>query len=94
LGVEAVELHTGEYALADASTQSERLAALVAAGQRVRQLGMALHAGHGLNYQNVQNVARIADMHELNIGHSIISRAVFVGIERAVREMKDLLHSE
>ena len=55
--------------------------------------GLALHAGHGLNYQNVGPVARIAGMAELNIGHSIVSRAVFVGLERAVREMKDVHRS-
>ena len=52
---------------------------------------MTLHAGHGLNYQNVQSVAAIEGMAELNIGHSIVSRAVFVGLERAVREMKALV---
>ncbi len=52
---------------------------------------MTLHAGHGLNYQNVRPVAQIAEMHELNIGHSIVSRAVLVGLERAVREMKQLI---
>jgi pyridoxine 5-phosphate synthase len=61
------------------------------AGERIRSLGMALHAGHGLNYHNVGPVARIAGMHELNIGHAIISRAIFTGLERAVREMKALL---
>ena len=57
-------------------------------GRTRRPRGLALHAGHGLNYQNVGPVARIAGMAELNIGHSIVSRAVFVGMERAVREMK------
>ena len=61
------------------------------AGRRIRQFGMALHAGHGLNYHNVRPVAEIADMHELNIGHSIVARAVMVGLERAVREMKQLV---
>ena len=91
LGADAVELHTGQYALARGSSQRDELAKLVAAGRHIRQLGLALHAGHGLNYQNVRPVAEIADMHELNIGHSIVARAVFVGLERAVREMKQLL---
>jgi pyridoxine 5-phosphate synthase len=91
LGAEAVELHTGQYALAKGREQATELAKLAAAGERIRSLGMALHAGHGLNYHNVGPVARIAGMHELNIGHAIISRAIFTGLERAVREMKALL---
>lgn len=91
LGAEAVELHTGQYALAKGREQAAELAKLAAAGERIRSLGMALHAGHGLNYHNVGPVARIAGMHELNIGHAIISRAIFTGLERAVREMKALL---
>jgi pyridoxine 5-phosphate synthase len=91
LGARAVELHTGQYALARGEKQSEELDGLIRAGQRVRELDMALHAGHGLTCRNVQPVARIEDMHELNIGHSIISRAVMVGMERAVREMKELV---
>ena len=56
----------------------------------IRGLGMGLHAGHGLNYHNTPAVAAIEGMHELNIGHAIVSRAVLVGLERAVREMKEL----
>ncbi len=88
-GASAVELHTGRYA--DAATEHDRrreFDALVAAGARATACGLALHAGHGLNYQNVGIVARIGGMAELNIGHSIVSRAVMVGMERAVREMK------
>ena len=59
-----------------------------------REAGMTLHAGHGLNYQNVLPVAAIPDMHELNIGHSIVARAIMVGMGRAVREMKQLLVRE
>ena len=91
LGARAVELHTGQYALARGDQLQQQLEQLVDAGRRVRQLGMALHAGHGLNYHNVVPVARIDDMHELNIGHSIISRAIMTGLERAVREMKQLI---
>lgn len=91
LGVEAIELHTGQYALARGPERQQQLAALIAAGKQANQLGLRLHAGHGLNYQNVTPVATIAGMLELNIGHSIISRAVLVGLERAVREMKALL---
>jgi pyridoxine 5-phosphate synthase len=91
-GGQAVELHTGCYANArgDEAVACE-LASLIQAGQKARELGMKLHAGHGLNYQNVLPVARMADMGELNIGHSIVSRAIFVGIGEAVREMKRLI---
>jgi pyridoxine 5-phosphate synthase len=88
LGVDAVELHTGQYALAGGTAQAEQLAILENAGRHVRQAGIALHAGHGLTYRNVGPVAGIEGMHELNIGHSIVSRAIMVGFERAVREMK------
>lgn len=91
LGADAVELHTGQYALSREPAQHEQLVALTTAGKLVRDLGMHLHAGHGLNYHNVVPVARIPEMRELNIGHSIVSRAVLVGLERAVREMKLLI---
>ena len=92
LGAEAVELHTGQYALAKgAARQTQQLEALAVAGRRIRELGLTLHAGHGLNYHNVQAVAALEGMHELNIGHSIVSRAVLVGMEQAVREMKALI---
>ena len=91
IGVQAVELHTGQYALARGPELQQQLQQLIDAGRCVRQAGMALHAGHGLNYHNVVPVARIDDMHELNIGHSIISRAIMTGLERAVREMKQLI---
>ena len=88
-GAKAVELHTGRYADAPSAQQQAReLGALALAGGRAAALGLNLHAGHGLNYQNVAPVALIEDMAELNIGHSIISRAVMVGMETAVREMK------
>jgi pyridoxine 5-phosphate synthase len=90
-GADAVELHTGQYALARGPAREQELVKLVQAGKRISQLGMNLHAGHGLNYQNVVPVARIENMVELNIGHSIVSRAVMIGLERAVREMKDLI---
>jgi pyridoxine 5-phosphate synthase len=91
LGADAVELHTGQYALARGAAQHEQLVALTNASKLVSDLGMTLHAGHGLNYQNVVPIARIPKMHELNIGHAIVSRSVFIGLERAVREMKELI---
>jgi pyridoxine 5-phosphate synthase len=92
LKVDAVELHTGQYALARIGRQQdEQLEQLVKAGMLIRQAQLALHAGHGLTYRNVQRVAAIHGMHELNIGHSIIARALWVGMEQAVREMKLLV---
>lgn len=89
LGAVAVELHTGRYADApDGPARAVELAALIEAGAAVRAAGLALHAGHGLNYVNVTPVAAISEMAELNIGHAIVSRAVFVGFERAVVEMR------
>ena len=67
------------------------IATLEEAGNQIREAGITLHAGHGLTYRNVVPVARIEGMHELNIGHSIVSRAIMVGFERAVREMKNLV---
>lgn len=91
LQVDAVELHTGQYALTSGDERQHCLQELIASGKQIVENGMTLHAGHGLNYQNVIPVAQIENMVELNIGHSIIARAVFVGLTQAVREMKDLL---
>jgi pyridoxine 5-phosphate synthase len=92
LRADAVELHTGQYALAKpGADQQAQLAILQTAGALVRQAGMALHAGHGLTYRNVRPVAAIEGMHELNIGHSIVARSIMVGMEQAVREMKRLV---
>jgi pyridoxine 5-phosphate synthase len=91
LGFDAVELHTGEYANAQGDNVRLQLDRLVRAGALAREASLRLHAGHGLNYRNVQPVARIADMAELNIGHAIVSRAVFIGLREAVREMKQLI---
>jgi len=91
LQVDAVELHTGQYALTSGDERQHCLQELIASGKQIVENGMTLHAGHGLNYQNVIPVAQIENMVELNIGHSIIARAVFIGLTQAVREMKDLL---
>jgi pyridoxine 5-phosphate synthase len=94
LGAEAIELHTGEYANAtDADEATRQVARLTAAARLGRELGLAVHAGHGLTYENVAPVAAIAEIEELNIGHSVVSRAVFVGLERAVREMGELIRA-
>ena len=93
-GADAIEMHTGCYANATKEPLiAEELDKLIKSGKRARDLGMKLHAGHGLNYLNVIPVARIEGIEELNIGHSIISRALFVGMSEAVREMKRLITS-
>ncbi len=91
LGAQAVELHTGAYANARGEKQNQELKKLCSAAQEVRRLGLGLHAGHGLTYRNVQPVAAIPGMEELNIGHSIVSRAILVGMTEAVRQMKRLM---
>jgi pyridoxine 5-phosphate synthase len=91
LGAHAVELHTGEYANASGEERAVEFLRLVEAARLGVEMGLGVHAGHGLTYENVVPVAAIGDIEELNIGHSIISRAVFVGLERAVREMGDLV---
>jgi pyridoxine 5-phosphate synthase len=91
-GFDAVELHTGEYANAGGDAADHQLERLVRAGAMARERGLRLHAGHGLNYRNVLPVARIEAMRELNIGHALVSRAVFVGMREAVREMKQLMN--
>lgn len=91
-GATAVELHTGAYAHASANfTADSELETLVSAAKHISEAGLTLHAGHGLTYRNVQPIAEIPDMCELNIGHSIISRAIMVGLEQAVRDMKRLI---
>ncbi len=87
LRVPAVELHTGEFANSwpDSAAAIERLRA---GARRAAGLGIAVHAGHGLTYRNVMQVAAISEIEELNIGHSIVSRSILVGIEQAVREMR------
>ncbi len=99
IGALVCELHTGPYAHAfyhqgrDAESPAVvgELDKIRRAGETIRQLGMRFNAGHALNYFNVQPVARLAGIRELHIGHAIISRAVFVGLREAVREMKRLL---
>ena len=91
LGCEAIELHTGTYAEARGPARYDELHALSEAASFAQAQGLVVNAGHGLNYHNVQAIARIEGMTELNIGHSIISRAVLVGLDEAVREMKALI---
>jgi pyridoxine 5-phosphate synthase len=90
-GVPVIELHTGSYAEATGSAQARELERLASAARRAASLGLEVHAGHGLTYHNVTPVAAIAEIVELNIGHCIIARAIFSGLERAVRDMKTLM---
>jgi pyridoxine 5-phosphate synthase len=87
IGAHAIELHTGAYCHAFPRSDRE-LGRLAAAARHAKAAGLAVHAGHGLNYANVQAVTRIPEVEELNIGHSIVSRALAVGMERAVGEMR------
>ena len=99
IGAQVCEIHTGPYAHAfhdkgrdaEAPAVLAELAKIGQAGQAIRDLGMRFNAGHALNYYNVQPLARLAGVRELHIGHAIISRAVFVGLREAVREMKALM---
>lgn len=95
MGADAVELHTGAYANAvSAALRQTELEKLIRSGRQITDLGMKLHAGHGLTYHNVRPVARIPEMAELNIGHSIIARALFVGLTSAVAEMKKIINED
>ena len=86
-GADAVELHTGAYANAGGEAVGRELARLEQAGAQVREAGLALHAGHGLTVANMAPVVRIPGLREVNIGHSIIARAIFIGLEQAVKEI-------
>lgn len=92
LRVPVVELHTGRYADAgDERVRAQELHRLLQAAQRAAQVGLEVHAGHGLHYHNVMPIAAILPITELNIGHSIIARAILTGLPEAVREMKQLM---
>lgn len=89
-----VELHTGNYADADnAIIQTEALSQIKSAAQYAHNAGLQVNAGHGLHYHNVENICLIPEIVELNIGHSIIARAIFSGLEQAVRDMKQLMNN-
>jgi pyridoxine 5-phosphate synthase len=90
-GAPVVELHTGTYAEAAGATAATELERLRAAARLGASLGLEVHAGHGLNYRNVQPVAALPEIVELNIGHALIAHALFVGLPAAVREMKALM---
>lgn len=92
IGAHLIELHTGRYADSqDEKEKDRRLQELKVASSVAKEMGLRVAAGHGLNYRNVRVVADIKEVEELNIGHSIIARAVLVGLDRAVREMLELI---
>jgi pyridoxine 5-phosphate synthase len=91
IGAPVVELHTGAYAEASGEHQAKELMRLVEAARYGSQIGLTVHAGHGLHYHNVQPVAAVPEIVELNIGHALIARAVFDGLAPAVREMRRLM---
>ena len=93
IGVPTIELHTGTYAEAAGGQRAIELERLHTSARLGASLGLEVHAGHGLHYQNVGPVAAISEIVELNIGHAIIARAIFAGLESAVREMKSLMRA-
>ena len=93
VGAPVIELHTGTYANASGAERAHELERIRSAAALGASLGLVVNAGHGLNYHNVEPIAAIREIVELNIGHAIIARAVFDGLPRAVREMKDLMRA-
>lgn len=91
-GTEVIEIHTGQYAESDAYSKKSELKKIYAAAARAHDAGLIVNAGHGLNYDNVKPIAEIPNLHELNIGHSIIARALFTGLFNAVKEMRVLIN--
>ena len=92
IGADTIEIHTGAYANARTDDQQRALLATVAAAARkARELGLSVNAGHGLNYLNILPLRTITEIEEVSIGHAVIARAVFVGMDRAVREMLALV---
>ena len=93
IGFDFVELHTGKYAELNGYAQYEELQRILESTHEANDLGLVVNAGHGLNFNNVKKIASINNMNELNIGHSIVARALAIGLEKSVREMKSLITS-
>ena len=91
IGFKFIELHTGKYAELTGQDQFVELQRIIESTHEANDLGLIVNAGHGLNYNNVKRIASINNINELNIGHSIVARALAVGLEKAVREMKALI---
>jgi pyridoxine 5-phosphate synthase len=92
LGAQFVELHTGAFANSLGAEREIELARLIKAAESAHALGLNVNAGHGINYENIHHILRIPHLVELNIGHSIVSRAIFTGMEAAVRQMLHLMN--
>ena len=93
IGFDFIELHTGKYAELKGYDQYDELQKIIESTYEANDIGLVVNAGHGLNYNNVKEIASINNMNELNIGHSIVARALAVGLEKSVREMKSLITS-
>lgn len=93
VGVAVIELHTGAYAQATGGAQARELERLSSAARLATSLGLTVNAGHGLNYHNVAPIAALREIVELNIGHAIVARAIFDGLGKAVRDMKQLMQA-
>ena len=93
VGAPVVELHTGIYADTDGAEQKSELNRVMSAASYAQEIGLIVHAGHGLHYENVSAIARITEVAELNIGHAIIAQSVFDGISVAIRNMKRLMNA-
>ncbi len=93
IGFKLIELHTGKYAELSGYDQYNELQSIIESTHEANDLGLVVNAGHGLNYSNVKEIASINNMNELNIGHSIVARALAIGLEKSVREMKSLITS-
>jgi len=93
IGFNFIELHTGKYAELSGSAQYKELQRIIESTYLANDLGLVVNAGHGLNYNNVKKIASINNMNELNIGHSIVARALAIGLEKSVREMKSIIKS-
>lgn len=91
LGAPVVELHTGRYCEVSGADRDAELQRIVAAAAHAEAIGLECHAGHGLNYETVEAVAAIPTIVELNIGHFLVGEAIFVGLEAAIRRMRDLM---
>ena len=91
IGFDFIELHTGKYADLNGEDQYKELQKIIESTYEANDIGLVVNAGHGLNYQNVKKIASINNINELNIGHSIVARALAVGLEKSVREMKSLI---
>jgi len=92
-GAPVIELHTGTYASCEGDKQAQELMRIKGAAEHAVSLGLVVNAGHGLHYKNVAPIANIEHMYELNIGHSIVAYALFVGLEKAVQEMRTKMHA-